>query len=91
MEKLQSNINFFLFFAGDCDFERPLSACGYSQGRDDDLDWEQANTREKPSSDSWMPSGKSVGTGSIRTMKHHHRHTRSERAHTVISGALIKR
>ncbi|KAM7379626.1 hypothetical protein PAMP_005168 [Pampus punctatissimus] len=42
---------------GDCNFEKPLAACGYSQGRDDDLDWEQANTREKPSSDPWMPSG----------------------------------
>uniref|UniRef100_A0A3Q1GRF6 Receptor-type tyrosine-protein phosphatase kappa n=1 Tax=Acanthochromis polyacanthus TaxID=80966 RepID=A0A3Q1GRF6_9TELE len=31
--------------------------CGYSQGRDDDLDWEQANTREKSPSDPWMPSG----------------------------------
>eukprot|EP00064_Thunnus_orientalis_P009402 superscaffoldBa00001190_g9426 len=42
---------------GDCNFEKPLAACGYSQGRDDDLDWEQANTREKSSSDPWMPSG----------------------------------
>ncbi|KAG7525156.1 receptor-type tyrosine-protein phosphatase mu isoform X5 [Solea senegalensis] len=42
---------------GDCNFETPLAACGYSQGRDDDLEWEQANTREKPSSDPWMPSG----------------------------------
>uniref|UniRef100_A0A3P8WMT0 Receptor-type tyrosine-protein phosphatase kappa n=1 Tax=Cynoglossus semilaevis TaxID=244447 RepID=A0A3P8WMT0_CYNSE len=41
----------------DCDFEKPLTACGYSQGRDDDLEWEQANTKEKPSSDPWMPSG----------------------------------
>ncbi|XP_070829663.1 receptor-type tyrosine-protein phosphatase mu-like isoform X1 [Chaetodon trifascialis] len=44
-------------FKGDCNFEKPLAACGYSQGREDDLDWEQANTREKPSSDPWMPSG----------------------------------
>ncbi|KAI9544400.1 hypothetical protein NQZ68_001273 [Dissostichus eleginoides] len=43
--------------ACDCNFEKPLAACGYSQGRDDDLDWEQANTREKPSSDPWLPSG----------------------------------
>uniref|UniRef100_A0A3B3ZPI1 Uncharacterized protein n=1 Tax=Periophthalmus magnuspinnatus TaxID=409849 RepID=A0A3B3ZPI1_9GOBI len=36
----------------------PLSACGYSQGREDDLDWEQISTREKSSStDPWMPSG----------------------------------
>uniref|UniRef100_A0A8C9YP62 Receptor-type tyrosine-protein phosphatase kappa n=1 Tax=Sander lucioperca TaxID=283035 RepID=A0A8C9YP62_SANLU len=41
----------------DCNFEKPLAACGYSQGRDDDLEWEQANTREKPSSDPWMPPG----------------------------------
>ncbi|TNN88440.1 Receptor-type tyrosine-protein phosphatase mu [Liparis tanakae] len=41
---------------GDCNFEKPLAAYGYSQGRDDDLDWEQINTREKPSSDPWMPS-----------------------------------
>ncbi|KAJ8011079.1 hypothetical protein DPEC_G00054460 [Dallia pectoralis] len=40
---------------GDCNFEKPLAACGYTQGREDDLDWEQANTREKPSSHPWMP------------------------------------
>nr|XP_057917307.1 receptor-type tyrosine-protein phosphatase mu-like isoform X9 [Doryrhamphus excisus] len=44
-------------FKGDCNFAKPLAACGYSQGRDDDLDWEQVNTRDKPSSDPWMPSG----------------------------------
>uniref|UniRef100_M3ZEX6 Receptor-type tyrosine-protein phosphatase kappa n=1 Tax=Xiphophorus maculatus TaxID=8083 RepID=M3ZEX6_XIPMA len=44
-------------FKGDCNFEKPLAACGYSQGRDDDLDWEQVNSREKTSSDPWMPSG----------------------------------
>ncbi|XP_051944215.1 receptor-type tyrosine-protein phosphatase mu-like isoform X6 [Hippocampus zosterae] len=44
-------------FKGDCNFAKPLAACGYSQGRDDDLDWEQVNTREKSSSDPWMPSG----------------------------------
>ncbi|XP_034743879.1 receptor-type tyrosine-protein phosphatase mu-like isoform X10 [Etheostoma cragini] len=44
-------------FKGDCNFEKPLAACGYSQGRDDDLDWEQTNTREKSSSDPWMPPG----------------------------------
>lgn len=71
MEKLQRNINLFRSSTGDCDFERPLSACGYSQGRDDDLDWEQANTREKPSSDPWMPSGKSTGAGSIATSLPH--------------------
>lgn len=85
MEKLQKQYKRLSFFTGDCDFERPLSACGYSQGRDDDLDWEQANTREKPSSDSWMPSGKSSGPGLRRAMKASpHRHTRSEIAHTLI-------
>uniref|UniRef100_A0AAQ4RQM4 Receptor-type tyrosine-protein phosphatase kappa n=1 Tax=Gasterosteus aculeatus aculeatus TaxID=481459 RepID=A0AAQ4RQM4_GASAC len=44
-------------FKGECNFEKPLAACGYNQGRDDDLDWEQVNTREKPSSEPWMPSG----------------------------------
>ncbi|XP_047224870.1 receptor-type tyrosine-protein phosphatase mu-like isoform X3 [Girardinichthys multiradiatus] len=44
-------------FKGDCNFEKPLAACGYSQGRDDDLDWEQVNSREKTSSDPWMPLG----------------------------------
>ncbi|XP_026006221.1 protein tyrosine phosphatase receptor type Ma [Astatotilapia calliptera] len=44
-------------FKGDCTFEKPLAVCGYSQGRDDDLDWEQVNTREKSPSDPWMPSG----------------------------------
>ncbi|KAL0966943.1 hypothetical protein UPYG_G00302550 [Umbra pygmaea] len=40
---------------GDCNFEKPLAACGYTQGREDDLDWEQANTRDTPSADPWMP------------------------------------
>ncbi|XP_076151628.1 receptor-type tyrosine-protein phosphatase mu-like [Alosa pseudoharengus] len=47
-------------FKGDCDFERPYSSCGYSQGRDDDLDWEQANTLDKPPTDQWMPKGESA-------------------------------
>ncbi|XP_030630529.1 receptor-type tyrosine-protein phosphatase mu [Chanos chanos] len=42
---------------GDCNFEKSFTTCGYMQGRDDDLEWEQANTREKPSSDPWMPPG----------------------------------
>ncbi|MFT7813884.1 receptor-type tyrosine-protein phosphatase mu-like isoform X1 [Arapaima gigas] len=42
---------------GDCDFEKHYTTCGYNQGKEDDLDWEQVNTREKPSSDPWMPSG----------------------------------
>ncbi|KAK3513246.1 hypothetical protein QTP70_009713 [Hemibagrus guttatus] len=41
----------------DCSFEKPFGACGYSQGRDDDLEWEQANTKEKPSTNQWMPPG----------------------------------
>uniref|UniRef100_A0A3Q2Y0U9 Receptor-type tyrosine-protein phosphatase kappa n=1 Tax=Hippocampus comes TaxID=109280 RepID=A0A3Q2Y0U9_HIPCM len=48
---------FLVCAASDCNFAKPLAACGYSQGRDDDLDWEQVNTREKSSSDPWMPSG----------------------------------
>ncbi|XP_063064627.1 receptor-type tyrosine-protein phosphatase mu-like [Engraulis encrasicolus] len=44
-------------FKGDCEFERPYTSCGYSQGRDDDLDWEQANTVDKPPTDQWMPNG----------------------------------
>ncbi|XP_045061854.1 receptor-type tyrosine-protein phosphatase mu-like [Coregonus clupeaformis] len=43
-------------YKGDCDFEKPFETCGYSQGREDDLDWEQINTREKPSADPWMPT-----------------------------------
>ncbi|XP_041923017.1 receptor-type tyrosine-protein phosphatase mu-like isoform X2 [Alosa pseudoharengus] len=44
-------------FKGDCNFERPYTSCGYSQGKDDDFDWEQGNTKERPSSDPWVPSG----------------------------------
>lgn len=61
--KAVKQYEFLPFVAGDCNFEKPLAACGYSQGRDDDLDWEQANTREKPSSDPWMPSGEDGDTG----------------------------
>ncbi|XP_071218959.1 receptor-type tyrosine-protein phosphatase mu-like [Salvelinus alpinus] len=43
-------------YKGDCDFDKPFAACGYSQGREDDLDWEQANTRAKPTADPWMPT-----------------------------------
>nr|XP_046216543.1 receptor-type tyrosine-protein phosphatase mu-like isoform X2 [Oncorhynchus gorbuscha] len=43
-------------YKGDCKFDKPLAACGYSQGREDDLDWEQANTRVKPTADPWMPT-----------------------------------
>nr|XP_055059723.1 receptor-type tyrosine-protein phosphatase mu-like isoform X2 [Misgurnus anguillicaudatus] len=44
-------------YKGDCDFEKPFQSCGYTQGRDDDLDWEQLDTSEKPSLDPWMPPG----------------------------------
>ncbi|XP_063062823.1 protein tyrosine phosphatase receptor type Ma isoform X3 [Engraulis encrasicolus] len=44
-------------FKGDCNFERPYTSCGYTQGKDDDFDWEQGNTKERPSSDPWVPSG----------------------------------
>ncbi|XP_048858089.1 receptor-type tyrosine-protein phosphatase mu-like isoform X6 [Brienomyrus brachyistius] len=44
-------------FKGDCDFEKSYTTCGYSQSKDDDFDWEQANTKERPSPDPWMPSG----------------------------------
>ncbi|XP_026061165.1 receptor-type tyrosine-protein phosphatase mu-like isoform X4 [Carassius auratus] len=44
-------------FKGDCDFKKPFSSCGYTQGRDDELDWEQMDTSERPSIDPWVPSG----------------------------------
>ncbi|TSK16090.1 Receptor-type tyrosine-protein phosphatase mu [Bagarius yarrelli] len=44
-------------FRGDCNFERPYSECGYSQGKDDDFDWEQVNTKLRPSTDPWIPAG----------------------------------
>ncbi|KAF4087887.1 hypothetical protein AMELA_G00076400 [Ameiurus melas] len=44
-------------FRGDCNFERPYSECGYSQGKDDDFDWEQVNTKQRPSTDPWTPAG----------------------------------
>uniref|UniRef100_A0A8K9XXR4 Receptor-type tyrosine-protein phosphatase kappa n=1 Tax=Oncorhynchus mykiss TaxID=8022 RepID=A0A8K9XXR4_ONCMY len=43
--------------SGDCNFERPYTACGYSQGKDDHFDWEQANTKVRPSPNPWMPTG----------------------------------
>ncbi|XDV28358.1 hypothetical protein PO909_031685 [Leuciscus waleckii] len=49
------DVNVCRSVAGDCDFEKPFSSCGYTQGRDDDLDWEQVDTSEKPSLDPWMP------------------------------------
>uniref|UniRef100_A0A8L0DQV7 Receptor-type tyrosine-protein phosphatase kappa n=1 Tax=Oncorhynchus mykiss TaxID=8022 RepID=A0A8L0DQV7_ONCMY len=50
------NDSLLSFVTGDCKFDKPLAACGYSQGREDDLDWEQANTRVKPTADPWMPT-----------------------------------
>lgn len=58
--KSADNINVCPFVAGDCDFEKPFSSCGYTQGRDDDLDWEQMDTSEKPSLDPWVPPGETV-------------------------------
>ncbi|XP_058871548.1 receptor-type tyrosine-protein phosphatase mu-like isoform X2 [Acipenser ruthenus] len=43
-------------YKGDCSFDESYTTCGYSQAKDDDLDWEQVNTKVKPSSDPWMPS-----------------------------------
>ncbi|XP_058622064.1 protein tyrosine phosphatase receptor type Ma isoform X8 [Onychostoma macrolepis] len=40
----------------DCLLEKSYTDCGYSQGKDDDFDWEQINTKQKPSSDPWVPS-----------------------------------
>uniref|UniRef100_A0A672MME9 Receptor-type tyrosine-protein phosphatase kappa n=1 Tax=Sinocyclocheilus grahami TaxID=75366 RepID=A0A672MME9_SINGR len=37
--------------------QKPYTVCGYSQGKDDDFDWEQINTKQKPSSEPWLPSG----------------------------------
>uniref|UniRef100_A0A8C2IJH8 protein-tyrosine-phosphatase n=1 Tax=Cyprinus carpio TaxID=7962 RepID=A0A8C2IJH8_CYPCA len=55
--KSTDNINVCPFVAGDCDFKKPFSSCGYTQGRDDELDWEQIDTSEKPSLDPWVPPG----------------------------------
>ncbi|XP_043081965.1 protein tyrosine phosphatase receptor type Ma isoform X4 [Puntigrus tetrazona] len=40
----------------DCLLEKSYTDCGYSQGKDDDFDWEQINSKQKPSSDPWVPS-----------------------------------
>lgn len=58
--KHADNINVCSFVAGDCDFEKPFSSCGYTQGRDDDLDWEQIDTSEKSSLDPWVPPGETI-------------------------------
>uniref|UniRef100_A0A8C2KYH0 Receptor-type tyrosine-protein phosphatase kappa n=1 Tax=Cyprinus carpio TaxID=7962 RepID=A0A8C2KYH0_CYPCA len=49
-----------LLSAEDCLLEKSYTDCGYSQGKDDDFDWEQINTKQKPSSEPWLPSGQSV-------------------------------
>uniref|UniRef100_A0A4W4E1R8 Receptor-type tyrosine-protein phosphatase kappa n=1 Tax=Electrophorus electricus TaxID=8005 RepID=A0A4W4E1R8_ELEEL len=36
---------------------RSYTECGYSQGKDDDFDWEQVNTKQKPSAEPWIPTG----------------------------------
>lgn len=54
-----------LFSSGDCNFEGPYTACGYSQGKDDDFEWEQANTMERPSPNPWMPTGQSSSSSSF--------------------------
>uniref|UniRef100_A0A8C1WZN7 Receptor-type tyrosine-protein phosphatase kappa n=1 Tax=Cyprinus carpio TaxID=7962 RepID=A0A8C1WZN7_CYPCA len=46
-----------LLSAEDCLLEKSYTDCGYSQGKDDDFDWEQINTKQKPSSEPWLPSG----------------------------------
>ncbi|ROL45423.1 Receptor-type tyrosine-protein phosphatase mu [Anabarilius grahami] len=40
----------------DCLLEKSYTECGYSQSKDDDFDWEQVNTKQKPSSDPWVPA-----------------------------------
>ncbi|RXM37046.1 Receptor-type tyrosine-protein phosphatase mu [Acipenser ruthenus] len=55
--------------AGDCSFDESYTTCGYSQAKDDDLDWEQVNTKVKPSSDPWMPSGESASNQHIITKR----------------------
>ncbi|XP_077096455.1 receptor-type tyrosine-protein phosphatase mu-like isoform X4 [Siphateles boraxobius] len=40
----------------DCLLEKSFSECGYSQGKDDDFDWEQTNSRQKPSLEPWVPA-----------------------------------
>ncbi|XP_048021331.1 protein tyrosine phosphatase receptor type Ma isoform X6 [Megalobrama amblycephala] len=44
-------------FQDDCLLEKSYTECGYSQIKDDDFDWEQVNTKQKPSSDPWVPAG----------------------------------
>ncbi|XP_051543424.1 receptor-type tyrosine-protein phosphatase mu-like isoform X8 [Myxocyprinus asiaticus] len=44
-------------FQDDCLSEKSYTECGYSQGKDDDFDWVQMNTNQKPSSDLSVPSG----------------------------------
>ncbi|RXN39262.1 receptor-type tyrosine- phosphatase mu-like protein [Labeo rohita] len=53
-----------LLSAEDCLLEKSYTDCGYSQGKDDDFDWEQINTKQKPSSDPWVPSETCVSVSS---------------------------
>ncbi|XP_067290842.1 protein tyrosine phosphatase receptor type Ma isoform X4 [Pseudorasbora parva] len=41
----------------ECLLEKSYSECGYTQGKDDDFDWEQINIRQKSWSESWIPEG----------------------------------
>ncbi|XP_056307109.1 protein tyrosine phosphatase receptor type Ma isoform X4 [Danio aesculapii] len=44
-------------FHDECLLEKSYTDCGFSQGKDDDFDWEQINSRQKPSADPWVPTG----------------------------------
>lgn len=44
-------------FHDECLLEKSYTDCGFSQGKDDDFDWEQINSRQKPSTDPWVPTG----------------------------------
>uniref|UniRef100_A0A9J7YBU4 Receptor-type tyrosine-protein phosphatase kappa n=1 Tax=Cyprinus carpio carpio TaxID=630221 RepID=A0A9J7YBU4_CYPCA len=51
-----TDVSSLFLSAEDCLLEKSYTDCGYSQGKDDDFDWEQINTQQKPSSDPWVPS-----------------------------------
>ncbi|MFT7816073.1 receptor-type tyrosine-protein phosphatase mu-like isoform X10, partial [Arapaima gigas] len=50
-------INLLVFVTGACNFENSYVSCGYVQGKEDDLEWEQVNTKERPSQDPLVPTG----------------------------------
>uniref|UniRef100_A0A671S6I6 Receptor-type tyrosine-protein phosphatase kappa n=1 Tax=Sinocyclocheilus anshuiensis TaxID=1608454 RepID=A0A671S6I6_9TELE len=52
-----TDVSSLFLSAEDCLLDKSYTDCGYSQGKDDDYDWEQINTNQKPSSDPWVPSG----------------------------------